>query len=77
MFCLLVVGSGKSGPNSSGGTDVDCTPFSSSNNTTNVVNSSNEIQKNLFGSPQLHPCTTNDDAERNSLKAHEVDNVQD
>ncbi|TKY74519.1 Calcineurin-binding protein cabin-1 [Spatholobus suberectus] len=74
-------GSGKNGPNSAGGIDVDsthvttvgCSSFSSSN-ATNFVNSlpSDDIQKNLFASPQLHQCTPND-AERSNLIAHEGD----
>ncbi|XP_027356067.1 calcineurin-binding protein 1 isoform X2 [Abrus precatorius] len=60
-------GSGKNGPTSAGGIDVD-----SSSNTTNLLNSSDEIQKNLFASPHLHQCTTND-AERSNLITHEVD----
>ncbi|KAJ1409794.1 Tetratricopeptide-like helical domain superfamily [Sesbania bispinosa] len=73
-------GSGKNGQNSGGGTDVDSTHVTTvgcgsfSGNTTNFMNSlsSDEIQKNLFASPQLHQCTTND-AERSSLTAHEGD----
>ncbi|KAL2340079.1 hypothetical protein Fmac_008019 [Flemingia macrophylla] len=80
-----ILGSGKCAPNSVGGIDVDsthvttvgCGSFSSSSNTSNFVNSlpSDDIQKNLFASPQLHQCTTND-AERSSLIAHEGDTAE-
>ncbi|XP_029126725.1 calcineurin-binding protein 1 isoform X2 [Cajanus cajan] len=80
-----LIGSGKNGPNSAGGIDVDsthvttvgCGSFSSSGNTSNLVNSlpSDDIQKNLFASPQLHQCTTND-AERSNLMAHERDTTE-
>lgn len=78
---MLVVGSGKNGPNSAGGIDVDSAHVTtvgsgsvSSGNTTNFVNSlpSYDIQKNLFASPQLHQCTSND-AERSNLVALEGD----
>ncbi|XP_028228288.1 calcineurin-binding protein 1-like isoform X1 [Glycine soja] len=74
-------GSGKNGPNSAGGIDVDSAHVTtvgsgsvSSGNTTNFVNSlpSYDIQKNLFASPQLHQCTSND-AERSNLVALEGD----
>lgn len=65
-------GSGKIGPNSAGGIDVDST------NVTTMGCSSfsnDDIQRNLFASPQLHQCTTND-AERCNLMAHEGDNTE-
>ncbi|RDX73277.1 hypothetical protein CR513_47141, partial [Mucuna pruriens] len=60
-----VPGSGKNGPNSASGIEVDST------HVTNFV-TSDDIQKNLFASPQLHQCTTND-AERSNLTTHEGD----
>lgn len=81
-MCLLVVGSGKDGPNSAGCIDVDpthVTPVgsgtSSGSNTTNFLSlrpSSDEIQKNLFNSPQLQHCNTNV-AEKSNLMAREGD----
>ncbi|QCE16034.1 calcineurin-binding protein 1 isoform X2 [Vigna unguiculata] len=69
-------GSGKLGPNSGGGIDFDSPHAATvaSGNTTNFVNShpSDDIQRNLFASPQLHQGTTND-AERSNLIAHEGD----
>jgi len=63
---LLVVGSGRNGSNSAGSIDVD------SAHATTVGSVSLDIQKNLFASPQLHQCTSND-AERSNLIAHEGD----
>lgn len=61
---LLVVGSGRNGPNSAGSIDVNSAP--------NFVNSlcSDDIQKNLFTSPQLHKCTINE-AERSNAMGRE------
>ncbi|KAH1124905.1 hypothetical protein GYH30_014513 [Glycine max] len=59
-------GSGRNGSNSAGSIDVD------SAHATTVGSVSLDIQKNLFASPQLHQCTSND-AERSNLIAHEGD----
>lgn len=59
---MLVVGSSRSGPYEVDSTHV--TIAGSGSLYTDVV------QKNLFGSPQLHQCTTND-AERSNTNARE------
>ncbi|KAF7817092.1 calcineurin-binding protein 1 isoform X1 [Senna tora] len=66
-----LTGSGKDGANSAGCIDTD----HSGSHTTNFVNlrpSTDEIQKNLFSSPQLQHCNTNV-AERSNLTGHEGD----
>jgi len=76
LLVITYIGSGKLGPNSGGGIDFDSPHAATvaSGNTTNFVNShpSDDIQRNLFASPQLHQGTTND-AERSNLIAHEGD----
>lgn len=57
---LLVVGSGRNGPNSAGSIDINSAPSVCSE----------DIQKNLFTSPQLHRCTTNE-AEKSNVMARE------
>lgn len=57
-------GSSRSGPN-----DVDSTHVTTVGS---GLLCTDDIQKNLFGSPQLHQCTTND-AERSNVNAREVE----
>jgi calcineurin-binding protein cabin-1 len=59
---LFVVGSSRSGTN-----DVDSIHVTTAGSGSLYTD---DIQKNLFGSPQLHQCTTND-AERSNVNARE------
>lgn len=82
LLYYAVGGSGKDGANSAGCIDVDPTHVTtmssgslSGSNATNIVGlrpSSDEIGKNLFNSPQLQHCNSND-AEKSSSMVHKGD----